>query len=430
MKLIFYTSLLLIALCSPTQGQDSRLIPSQNFVSVTDVTSIPLSDTLAEKVKSTDNSLKENVRELRVPDVGSSTAEGKKRYWINAEYLLWRIKGSYLPPLAQRLGFFPSTLNEVLVGGRDVNPGNSYGGRATAGLWLNRSRTVGLEAGYFYLGPRSFNQSASGTSEPSNSFIVRPFTNALPNNVIFPIAYPSNARGSVAASLASHIQGAELNTLYDLGERVCCRLQLLGGFRFLDLKERLTIISNHAYNDVVPLGDFSDSFYQVTDEFATRNRFYGGQGGVRTEFSRGKLRVEFSGKVALGVARQLVNISGSTVRLNRNTYDTRVGGLLALETNIGRYERSQFAVLPEVKASIGYQLTDNLVAFAGYDFLYLNRVARSAEQIDFTVNWVRVPFLYLEERPVERGGPARPAFSFSDSSFWAQGLTLGARIQF
>lgn len=429
MKRIFYTSLILIALCSVAHGQSDRQISAQNFVSVSNVISIPVSDTLVERAKKPDSNLKESGRKSTTPDADSSTGEVKNRYWLNAEYLLWRVKGSYLPPLAQRLEFTTPS-SEILIGGREVNPGNSYGGRVTGGVWLNQERTVGLEASYFYLGPRSFNQSASGTNDPGNSFIIRPYNSAISTSPFFIIAYPLYARGTVAASLASHLQGGELNSVYDLGERVCCRLRLLGGFRFLDLKERLTIIDNHVYSNVAPLGSFSDHFYQVTDEFATRNRFYGGQSGIQTEFSRGRLRLEFAGKVALGGARQLVNINGSTFLQRSFNSERRVGGLLALDTNIGRYERTRFAVLPEGKASINFQLTDKLAVFAGYDFLYLNRVARPAEQIDLTINWLHVPFLLIEETPGERGGPVRPAFSFSDSPFWAQGLTLGLHMAF
>jgi hypothetical protein len=437
MKRILYLSLVLLAFCSPNLAQDGRQISAQRFASVAEVTSIPLSDTLVEKANNPDENRKRSGRESASPD-GASPADGQQnRYWVNTEYLLWRTTGSDLPPLLQRYSGFNDNSGEILIGGREVNPGNSSGGRITAGLWLNRSRTVGLEASYFYLGPRSINQSGGGNGDGTlnptvdfSSIIIRPYNSAIFTRPLFLISYPFYARGNVAVSLASHLQGAELNSVYDLGRRGCCGVRLIGGFRFLDLKERLTILDNHVHNNITTLGDESDKFYQVTDEFATRNRFYGGQGGVQTEFGRGKLRVELSGKVALGGVRQLVNIGGSTVVMFRNTVDTRVGGLLALDTNIGRYERTRFAILPEAKASIGYQFTDNLAAFAGYDFLYLNRVARTAEQIDFTINWVHVPFLYLVETPVTRGGPARPAFGFSDSPFWAQGLTVGLRASF
>jgi len=431
MKRIFSTSLLIVALCTQALGQGARQLTTQNPASVTDVISIPLSDTLPGRARNPDTRLKERGRESSVPD--SSTGE-KQRYWVEAEYLNWRIKGSYLPPLAVRRGFPFGVADTVVVGDTEVNPGNSGGGRVTAGMWLNRGRTVGLEASYFYLGPRSVNQGFSGINDSlltSTTPVVRPYNSVILSMPSYLLSGNVGARGSLTASLASHLQGAELNSVYDLGERLCCRVRLLGGFRFLDLKERLTVLDNHRFNNINLLGSSDDRFYQVTDEFAARNRFYGGQGGIETEFTRGRLRLELSGKVALGGVRQLVNINGSTFRQNTLGFQTMTGGFLALETNIGRYERSRFAVLPEAKAGIGYRLTGNLEAFAGYDFLYINHVARTAEQIELNINWSFVPFLILEQGPIPpRAGPRRPAFSFSDSPFWAHGLNVGLRVGF
>jgi hypothetical protein len=436
MKRIFYTSLLMMALLTQALGQGGRQLSAQNLVGVTDVTSIPLSDTLAERAKNPDARPKKSVRESSEPDAGNSAAGEKKRYRVEAEYLNWRIKGSDVPILAQTFGFLNTTRapDAVLVGGREYNPGNSGGGRITAGMWLNQRRTIGVEASYFYLGPRSINQSAGGNGADSSPFIGRPFIPVFSNfGSTFPISFPSRARGDLTASLASHVQGAELNGVYDLGKRGCCPLKLLAGVRFLDLKERLTIIENLVYNYAGTLGDGSEFSFIITDEFATRNRFYGGQAGAETGFTFKRLNLEFSGKVALGGVRQLVNISGSTIIIDRlNMQRQSPGGFLALEsTNMGRYERTRLVVLPEAKATIGYQLMDNLQAFAGYDFLYLSGVARPAEQIDFRINWVRVPFYRSIDFPSEpRGGPNMPAFTYSDSPFWARGLTVGLRLGF
>jgi hypothetical protein len=436
MKRIFYTSLLMMALLAQALGQGGRQLAAQNLAGVTDVTSIPLSDTLAERAKTTDARPNKTGRESSVTDADNPASGEKKRYWVRAEYLNWRIKGSYLPPLAQTFGFLTTTRapGDVLVGGQEVNPGNSGGGRITAGMWLNQRRTIGVEASYFYLGPRSINQSAGGNGADTSPFIGRPFIPAFSGfTSTFPISFPSRARGDLTASLASHLQGAEVNGVYDVGKPGCCPLRLLAGVRFLDLKERLTIIENLVYNYIGTLGDGSEFSFIMTDEFATRNRFYGGQGGAETELTFNRLKLELSGKVAVGGVRQLVNISGSTISIDRaNRQSLSLGGFLALEsTNIGRYQRTRLVILPEVKASIGYQLTDNLRAFAGYDFLYLSGAARPAELIDPRINWVRVPFYRIIDHPSEpRGGPDLPAFIYSDSPFWARGLTVGLRLGF
>lgn len=435
MKRIFYLSLMFIALCSPARGQVNRQMSAQNFAGISDVISIPLSDSLPGKDTAREKKLEKSERELATQD--SSGAVEKKRYWIEAEYLNWRIKESNLPPLVQiRIQSVPIRTYANLLGGGEVDPGNSGGGRLTAGMWLNKERTVGLEASYFYLGPRSVNQSAGGNGDCvnpcviSNPVIIRPYTTVVPVNALYLISSPFHVRGNVTYSLASHLQGAEFNVLYEPGKRSFRGLRLLAGFRFLDVKERLTIIDTHFHSGANILG-MRDAFFLVTDEFTGRNRFYGGQGGVEKEFSLGKLRLELSGKVALGGVRQLVNISGSTFRAFRTVRDTRLGGFLALNTNIGRYERTRLALLPEAKASIGYQFTGNLQAFVGYDFLYISRVARPVEQIDLNINWHNVPYIRVIEGPVIFAGePSLPEFRFNDSPFWAQGLTVGLRVRF
>jgi hypothetical protein len=99
------------------------------------------------------------------------------------------------------------------------------------------------------------------------------------------------------------------------------------------------------------------------------------------------------------------------------------GGVLAVQSNIGHYRNSRFAVLPEVGVHAGYQLTPALRVFAGYTFVYLSDVVRAAEQIDLTINPNQLP-------PAVPGGPAQPAFQFQHTSFWAHGIQLGMELRY
>jgi len=42
--------------------------------------------------------------------------------------------------------------------------------------------------------------------------------------------------------------------------------------------------------------------------------------------------------------------------------------------------------MPELNLKIGYDITPNLRAYVGYDFLFISSVVRPAEQIDLHVN--------------------------------------------
>ena len=99
------------------------------------------------------------------------------------------------------------------------------------------------------------------------------------------------------------------------------------------------------------------------------------------------------------------------------------GGLLALDTNIGGYSLDRFVVIPEFGMQVGYQCTQRLRVFAGYDFLYWTWVARSADQINLNIDDRNIP-------PVKSGAGPDPTFTFNTTGFSAQGLRFGAEYRF
>jgi hypothetical protein len=125
------------------------------------------------------------------------------------------------------------------------------------------------------------------------------------------------------------------------------------------------------------------------------------------------------GRVGIGNTSQGVTISGSTVRTaNGNTF-TDTGGILALDTNIGTYSKDEFTILPEMSATLGYSLSMRTRFLVGYTFIYWDKVVRAGNQVDLNVN----PDFIPDAQPTN--GASSPAFAFTDTSFWAQGLSLG-----
>ena len=128
-------------------------------------------------------------------------------------------------------------------------------------------------------------------------------------------------------------------------------------------------------------------------------------------------------KIALGNTQQMVDINGSTRTTQADGTNTvATGGLLALSSNIGHYEQNQFAVVPEIGLTLGYQVSRHLQLNFGYSFIYWSSVARAGDQINIKVN----PDLI----PPSSGTPANPslnhpAFAFQDTSFSAQGVNFG-----
>ena len=111
------------------------------------------------------------------------------------------------------------------------------------------------------------------------------------------------------------------------------------------------------------------------------------------------------------------------------TGDTTVlppGGFYALRSNSGRHQQEELAFMPEVGVNLGWQMTRRLKVFAGYSFLWISKVARAGEQIDPVINTAQYPIRSGDSPLVN---PARPAFPFNQSDFWAQGLNAGLEFR-
>jgi hypothetical protein len=213
------------------------------------------------------------------------------------------------------------------------------------------------------------------------------------------------------------MQGAEANFVYRLSETRFGQMKLLAGFRYLNLREELSI------TDTTNVSNGSHSL--DTDQFSTRDQFYGGQIGARSFFGGHRLSLELDGRVAIGSNRQSIEINGATSISNTSPPNIR-GGILAVISNIGQYQRNEFTVVPEAKVQLAYKFKSHLRAFIGYDFLYWNKVVRPGEQIDRVVN----PALIRQFGVPTNTRPIRPIFTFNDTGFWAQGIGIGVQTRF
>jgi hypothetical protein len=61
----------------------------------------------------------------------------------------------------------------------------------------------------------------------------------------------------------------------------------------------------------------------------------------------------------------------------------------------------------------------------GYSLIYWSSVARAGDQISLDVNQTYLPRAFDDPE-----GPARPAFAWRDTDFWAQGINLGLDYRF
>lgn len=229
------------------------------------------------------------------------------------------------------------------------------------------------------------------------------------------VAFPGVAAGSVVVGGFSEFNSAGVRLLRNVHAYGGSRLDLVAGYRYLRLEEGLTISEDFISSD--PLAPVA---FQIRDEFDTENRFHGGEIGLLWQARRCRWSLDLLGKVALGNTEQSVSIDGRTTTVLDGIATTNPGGLLALRSNSGRFEQDEFAVVPEVGITLGYQVVQNLRATFGYTFLYWSNVARPGEQIDLAVNPNLLPPV---NEPVV--GEQRPAFAFRETGYWAQGLDFG-----
>jgi len=375
------------------------------------------------------------------------------RFYVSGEYLLWWSKGFDTPvlattsppnvpqgvnvptnplnptPVAGVLGF-PTTT--TLFGGSPITFDGQSGFRFKVGYWLDCEHLWAIEGGGFFLGQSANNFAVDSLTTP---VIARPFLGVTPFGtrenaelVASPGIVPGDAfasQGRLTIDSSTQLWGAELNAR----RNICCgcdyRVDVLAGFRYLHLDEGLHITEDLVALRAVPAAGINvGDRIIVTDRFDTKNDFYGAQLGVVAEYRYGRWFAEGTFKLGLGVVHQVVDIHGSTTitPLDPTVAGRQFGqGLLALDSNSGTFSRDRFAVVPEVGLKVGYQLTDQLRAFVGYNFLYVSSVVRPGDQIDRALDEGKIPPFTAAVAP----GQPRPLVPFKPSDFWAQGLTVG-----
>lgn len=391
--------------------------------------------------------------------------------WTQVDYLMWFAKAQGVPfplvttsaPTDRGLLGRPSTI--ILAGQQDLSYNAISGFRVTTGFYGDCDRRFGFETSGFVLEQKS--NITDITSTPSDiPTLARPFLDSANPRVIdsLVLTNPNFATGRVLVDSSTQTWGVEANGVWNLYrsgpdcKTFGCSIDFLAGYRFLEIEEDLEINSISNLNTPplaipifttgpfgvvtqtgtrlvpvpVPFGGVTigaPASVVVQDRVLTYNRFNGGQVGLRGEAHCGMFVFGMSSKFAIGNMHQRIEITGASGFNNPTTgqVGTAYGGLLANARNIGTYNHDEFAIIPEVNASLGIHLTRGLTAFLGYNFLYVNRVARPAGQINPIVDTSTVPF------SPNYGSTNRPAgFSelFVQDDFWLMGMNFGLRLQY
>ena len=351
---------------------------------------------------------------------------GDGRLSIGAEALFVWIKSSPTPVPIVTDNYLDQPNVNVLLGGGSVDTNPNAGFRLTGTYRVDSRWAVELTG--FYVPTRSTSSSVSSSGKLGSTDLLLPFFDATINREnVTEISYSPDYSGTAQATLSNNLGGGELNATWSMPQQGDLKVDLVGGVRFLQLRESYTITTSSPYIPPNPA-----DVWNTTDSFDARNRFFGLQVGARAWYDSGPWVGSAFGKIALGSMQQRVSINGSLVTNDFNGYgapQSFTGGYFALPTNSGDHSRSTFAVVPEVGINVGYRLSPQAIVYLGYSFLYASSVVRPGEQVNRNINPTQV-VTYGGEPPAKPVGAAQPAFNFNTTDFWAQTLAVGIAYRF
>ena len=388
-------------------------------------------------------------------DVTNYSSRIAPLWWVDADYLLWFSSAqpanfpfvtTSAPAAGGQLG---ATSTVVLHSTTDLGYNVYSGFRITAGCFKDDERRFGWYASGFMTEEKA-NDYLAASDATGQPLLARPFINAATGRPdVLLVSFPTFAAGSINVRATNQTWGAEAGPIINLyrdcpddcGATACLwNINLLTGFRFLQIHERLVMqqFSRTVGNSTLI---FDGKIYgapaqvEVYDEFDAQNQFYGGNIGLSNEVRSGRWAFNMTGKVALGVMHQRVDVNGFSILTTAvnpavpgsGTVSVARAGLFANASNIGRYKNDEFCVVPEVTANLSYAWCSWLSTSVGYTFLYANRVARPSEQYTTSVNPATIP----TSPSYGLGAPiATPSPLISQSDFWLQGVNFSFNIRY
>ena len=350
------------------------------------------------------------------------------RLWGRAEYLGWWTDGMRLPPLVTsspagtaqgQAGVLGQSSTSILYGDTGPNTDARSGGRITLGTWLDACEHCGVEFIYLGLGDDTETFTASNAN---TDILARPFFNVGGNQQDARlIAFSGLVSGSVSVAADTRFEGTEILFRRSAARAPGFRADYLLGYRWTQLRDSLRI----SESTLSLAGATNGIAFDLFDQFTTRNNFHGAELGLIIDRRVNCCwSLELLGKVALGNANMVVDVSGQTLTTAVDGSSSLAsGGLLAQPTNIGRYEQNSFATVSELGLTLRRTFQCGLEATFGYRLVHWSEVARAGDQVDLGVNVSQLP-------PGPLVGESRPAFAFDTTDFWAQGLSVGLNYGF
>ena len=322
------------------------------------------------------------------------------------------------------------------------------GGRLRFGWWLSNFPGWAIDGEYFSLGNSVDTFRAQGTAanpvalgfDEVNPTLLQNLYNNDPNAT----SESSKIIDRATFRAQSRLDGGAFHFRKSLCCSSGCRPGLITcgdvpfqskwegfvGYRYMQLNESL----QGDYAATIPSNPVTA--LTAMDHFGTLNQFNGADFGVNWQGRRGYWSTDLMMRLALGNNHQRVNIQGSSLLTTTTNNTTRTifqspnTGIYAAPSNIGLYQQDVLAVIPELGATLGYQLTQRIKLTAGYTFIYWSRVVRPGDQMDREINSLNNGLLTAPAAALNpRISPDKPQFEFKETDYWVQGLNLGGEYR-
>lgn len=368
--------------------------------------------------------------EYSIPSVntGSTIQPWPARWEASLAYTYFWLRTPHFPVLAttgSTSDAVPGGLGQpnttVLVGDL-LNSKPSPGFRATMTLWLEDPEIFCVDANFFMMEQRVKQQTFTSNANGS-PVLSRPYFNPVTQTESAdPRARPGTIQGSMMDSVTTQLMGAEANL--KIFSPSCFQegygINFFGGFRWVRFQEQY-----QNFDTANELGG-GGSKTNFSDTFTTDNQFFGGQLGSEVQYKFLGITFGILGKIAVGPNNQTIQISGHTTQTNlvtgAVTNDNQ--GIYAQPSNVGTYQSTIIAVMPEVAARMQFELTNNLRIKVSYSYMTINNIVRPGDQLNRNINI----------QPLGSGGGFAPALppppTFNQTSFYAQMLNFALELRY
>lgn len=401
------------------------------------------------------------------------------RFWFDGSYLLAFVSHQRVPyPLLNTgspnqggvLGL-PTTIE--LIRAVDINYGAISGFRLQGGFYGDADRRFGAETGAIYTEQaghsRLFSANVEAPFNPAGiPLLARPYIDTTLGPTSLVIGSPLFGPGSALLTTTTQLWGIHGGAVWNLyrsdpASKWFVSWDVSGGYRFLQLHEDFVFQTSTSLSqfDLVPVfrpGPFgpvqvgfrieplpfpvagivtqSPASVSVRDSFVATNRFNGGYFATTGTVRYGMFSLTAMGRVAIGNMHQVLEIQGATAFAQPsqnfnlppfNQAGSAFGGLYANPTNIGKFRNDEFAVIPEFSIDLGINLTRSVSIFAGYNFLYINKVARPGSQLNPVIDGTTVPY---NPNYGALGGTPGQTRLFVQDDFWLHAANFGLRIKY